>query len=111
MFNFKEQAEQVFFQKKIVMGVTRFKGEIDGNMIDSCAVLIAAPLNVQGGNALGFGVAKVAYGESLNFQDFVKCDFPCEMELAFQTVTSASGKTKEILRAVRPVQVPRPPKE
>lgn len=111
MFNFKEQAEQIFFQKKIVMGVTKFKGEIDGNTIDSCAVLIAAPLNDQGGNAKGFGIAKVAYGNSLNFHEFAKFEFPCELELAFQTVTNASGKTKEVLRAIRPVQVQRTPKE
>lgn len=111
MFNFKEQAEQIFFQKKIVMGVTKFKGEIDGNEIDSCSVLIVAPLNEQGGNSRGFGIAKVAYGSSLNFHEFSKFDFPCEMELAFQTVTNASGKTKEVLRAIRPVQVNRSPKE
>lgn len=104
MFNFKEQAEQVVFQKKIVMGVTKFKGEIDGNLIDSCSVLFAAPLNDSAGNAKGFGIAKVAYGDSLSFHDFAKVEFPCEMELAFQTVTNANGKTREVLKAVRPVQ-------
>lgn len=108
MLNFKEHAEQIFFQKKIVMGVTKFKGEIDGNELDSCTVLVATPLNEQTGNAKGFGIAKVAYGSSLNFHDFAKFEFPCELELAFQTVTSASGKSKEILRAVRPVQATRP---
>lgn len=108
MLNFKEQAEQVFFHKKIVLGVTKFKGEIDGNELDSCTVLVATPLNEQTGNARGFGIAKVAYGTSMNFHDFAKFEFPCELELAFQTVTSASGKSKEILRAVRPVQATRP---
>lgn len=107
MFNFKEQAEQVVFYKKIVMGVTKFKGEIDGNVIDSCSVLFAAPLNDQSGNAKGFGIAKVAYGDSLNYNDFAKMEFPCEMELAFQTVTNANGKTREVLKAVRPVPVAR----
>lgn len=104
MLNFKEQAEQVFFQKRIVMGVTKFKDVIDGKEIDSCSVLIAVPLNEQGGNAMGFGFAKVSYGNSLNFHEFSKVQFPCEMELAFQTVTSSSGKSKEVLRAIRPVQ-------
>lgn len=107
MVNFKEQVEQIFFQKKIVMGVTKFKGDIDGNQLDSCTVLVATPLNEQSGNAKGFGIAKVSYGTSLNFHDFAKFEFPCELELAFQTVTNASGKSKEILRAVRPVQVQR----
>ena len=87
MLNFQEQ-RQMEYVKKIVMGVTRFKGTIDGNEIDNCNVLIAAPLNDSAGNAQGFGIAKVAFG-------------PCDMEVAFQTVTNASGKQKEILKDVR----------
>lgn len=111
MFNFKEQAELVF-QKKIVMGVTKFKGEIDGNEIDSCTVLIATPLNDSTGNAKGFGVGKLQYGTSEDYRDFDKFEFPCELEMAFQTVTNSQGKTKQILRAIRPVQASsRVPKE
>ena len=99
MLNFQEQ-RQIEYVKKIVMGVTRFKGTIDGNEIDNCNVLIAAPLNDSAGNAQGFGIAKVAFGDSSNFERFNGLNFPCDMEVAFQTVTNASGKQKEILKSV-----------
>ena len=100
MLNFQEQ-RQIEYVKKIVMGVTRFKGTIDGNEIDNCNVLIAAPLNDSAGNAQGFGIARVAFGDSSNFERFNGLNFPCDMEVAFQTVTNASGKQKEILKDVR----------
>lgn len=98
--NFNAQAE-LTYQRKIVMGVTRFKGEIDGNHIDSCSVLIAAPLSDNAGNGIGFGVAKISYGDSLNFNKFQHLTFPCEMELAFVQQTNASGKSREVLKDVR----------
>lgn len=98
--NFNAQPELVY-QKKIVMGITRFMGEIDGNSIDSCSVLMAAPLTDNTGNARGFGVAKVAFGKSINFQKFDGLSFPCEMELAFGTETNASGKLKDVLKDIR----------
>lgn len=98
--NFNAQAE-LTYQRKIVMGVTKFKGVIDGNNIDTCNVLIAAPLSDLSGNGKGFGIAKISFGVSDNFNKFVAVQFPCEMDLAFQTVTNPSGKQKEVLKDIR----------
>ena len=38
MLNFKEQANQLNYEKVIVMGVVPFKNVIDGNQIDVCKV-------------------------------------------------------------------------
>ena len=52
--------QQPLFERAIIMGVTRFKGEIDGSEIDSCTVFRAAPFNDASGNAMGLGLAKVS---------------------------------------------------
>lgn len=98
--NFNSQNELVY-QRKIVMGVTRFNDVIDGKQIDTCSVLIAAPLSDASGNGKGFGVAKISFGNSANYNKFANVNFPCEMDLAFQTETNASGKQKEVLKDVR----------
>lgn len=104
MINF-DKFNELKYEPRIIMGITRFKGEIEGSSIDSCSVLIAAPLNDTSGNAVGFGVAKIGYGDSGNFDKFRNLRFPCEMECAFMQVTNASGKTKEILKDIRPIPV------
>ncbi|ULJ60113.1 hypothetical protein MIS33_10815 [Wielerella bovis] len=103
--NFNEQTPLIY-QKKIVMGVSRFKGEVDKTQIDNCNVLIAAPLSSDTGNAKGFGVAKVPFGKSDNFNKFLGVTFPCEMELAFTTETNASGKQREVLKDIRLIAPP-----
>ena len=95
------QAHELQYQKRIVMGVTKFKGEIEKNNIDSCSVLIAAPLPDNGNNK-GFGVSKIPFGNSDNFfKYFNGLTFPCELELAFVSETNASGKERTVLKDVR----------
>lgn len=100
MFNFNE-LNQVQYVKRIVFGVTKYKGKVDDNEIDTCNILIAMPLDVDSGNALGIGVAKVRYGDSTNFDKFKGLTFPCELEVAFTKMTNAGGKSKEVLKDVR----------
>ena len=81
-------ANDVQFTKRIVMGVTKFRDEIDGELVDTCNVLVAAPLDVDSGNAMGFGTAKIRFGESVNYQRFVR-------------VTNAGGRSKDVLKDFR----------
>lgn len=94
-------ANDVQYTKRIVMGVTKFRDEIDGELVDTCNVLVAAPLDVDSGNAMGFGTAKIRFGESVNYQRFAGLDFPCELELAFVRVTNAGGRSKDVLKDFR----------
>lgn len=94
------QTPELQYQKRIVMGVTKFKGEIQGSNIDMCKVLVAAPLP-DNGDAKGFGVSKISFGDSANFTRFAGLTFPCELELAFVNETNSSGQEKIILKDVR----------
>lgn len=103
MLNFKEQAEQLHYEKRIVMGAVPFKDTIDGKQIDVCNVFIAAPFDRERG-AIGFGTAKVGFGASQNIHRFEGVELPCLMEVAFHTITSGSGKSKTVIKDVRPVR-------
>ncbi|MDO4433727.1 MAG: hypothetical protein Q4B82_04020 [Alysiella sp.] len=103
MLDFKSQA-QLVYEERIIMGITRYKGEVEGNKIDSCSVLVAMPLDISKGNALGFSVVKIPYGDSSNFDKFQRIEFPATMQCAFQSVATGSGKEKTILRDMKPVQ-------
>ena len=95
--------QQPLFERAIIMGVTRFKGEIDGSEIDSCTVFRAAPFNDASGNAMGLGLAKVRFGSSSNFDRFTGMTFPCELEIEFARVTNGSGKEILVMKDFRPV--------
>lgn len=93
--------QQPVYERAIIMGVTRFKGEIEGAQIDSCTVFRAAPFNDATGNALGLGLAKVRFGDSANFERFAGMKFPCELEIQLARVTNSSGKETVIMKDFR----------
>ncbi|MDO4694174.1 MAG: hypothetical protein Q4A62_06055 [Eikenella sp.] len=96
-----DMLQQPVFERAIIMGVTKFKGEIEGNTIDSCTVFKAAPFNDATGNALGLGLAKVRFGDSSNFDRFKGLSFPCELEIQLARVTNGSGKETVVIKDFR----------
>lgn len=100
MLNFKAQQEQVSFEKVIVMGVVPFKDKIEGKEVDVCNVFIASPFDNSRG-ALGFGVAKVKFGTSMNVHRFSGVELPATVEVAFKNTTSGSGKPQRIIHDIR----------
>lgn len=100
MLDFNSAAQQKY-ENAIIMGVTKFSGDIDGQTIDSCTVFIATKFNDETGNAAGFGVAKVRFGQSDNFKHFDGITFPCNAEVLFERVTNGAGKQTSVLKDVR----------
>lgn len=74
MVNFAAQS-QLVYERRIIMGLTKFKGTIEGTAMDTCNVLIALPLNDTSGNGVGFGVAKVPFGTSNNYDRYSRLEF------------------------------------
>lgn len=109
MLNFKQQQEQVSYEQRIIMGVTKFNEKIDGVLVDTTNVFIAMPFNYETGSAMGFGVSKVKFGTHQNYHRFVGVDFPCTADVAFKTVTNSSGKQQVVMvdfRLSQPQQKP-----
>lgn len=92
---------QVKYEQAIIMGVTKFQGDIDGQKIDTCTVFVATKFNDETGNAAGFGVAKVKFGSSINFGRFANVQFPTGAEVLFERVTNGAGKQTSILKDVK----------
>ena len=105
-----EKLNQQQYEVAIIMGVTKFKGEIEGNQIDTCTMFRATPFNVESGNAVGVGLAKLRFGDSSNFEKFKNLKFPMEMELLIGRTTNSSGKETAVVKDVR-FQVVQNPKE
>ncbi|QOG52334.1 hypothetical protein IBX84_05700 [Neisseria gonorrhoeae] len=57
------ETSQVTTYTATLLGAKKFKGEIDGNKIDSCTVLVASPMP-SNGNAVG-SVAMESTGKGL----------------------------------------------
>lgn len=105
-----DQLNQQQYETAIIMGVTKFKGEIEGNQIDTCTIFRATPFNAESGNAVGVGLAKLRFGDSSNFEMFKNLKFPMEMELLIGRTTNSSGKETAVVKDVR-FQVVQNPKE
>ena len=58
------EQNQIVQYPATLLGAKKFKGDIDGNKIDSCTVLVATPMPSATGNAVGFTAANMRFGES-----------------------------------------------
>ncbi|WP_066568893.1 hypothetical protein [Snodgrassella sp. CFCC 13594] len=92
---------QPAYERAIIMGVTKFQGEIEGSKIDTCTVFIATKFNDETGNATGFGVAKIKFGSSINFGRFNGVQFPTNADVLFERTTNGAGKQTSILKDVK----------
>ena len=103
-----EQLNKQDYETAIIMGVTKFKGEIEGSHVDTCTVFKATPFNAESGNAVGIGLAKLRFVDSSNFEMFKNLKFPMEMELLIGRTTNSSGKETAVVKDVRFQVVPNP---
>ena len=71
-----------------IIGVKKFSGNIEGKEFDYCRIIVATPLDVTQGNALG--MSAVEY----NFEHFKNQKFPIEADLDVEIVTT--GKTQKV---------------
>ena len=96
-----DQLNQQQYETAIIMGVTKFKGEIEGSNVDTWTVFKATPFKAESGNAVGIGLAKLRFGDSSNFEMFKNLKFPMEMELLIGRTTNSSGKETAVVKDVR----------
>lgn len=73
------ETSQVTTYTATLLGAKKFKGEIDGNKIDSCTVLVASPMP-SNGNAVGFTSESMKFGDSHNFEKLKNLKFPCAVD-------------------------------
>lgn len=87
-------------QKALVVGVKKFKGDVEGNHYDSCKVRVLMQVS-DTGNEAGLNVVELAYGDSSNFTVLSKMNFPvmCDLDIEFQL---KNGRPVMTLLAIEP---------
>lgn len=89
--------------KATVIGVKKFKGEVEGNHYDNCKVRIMMRVSPDAENETGFNVVELRYGHSDRYDALARMNFPFEADLVMDTVARA-GKLENVLFEVKPVQ-------
>ena len=74
-----------------IVGVKKFKGDVEGKHYDSCKVLVLNALDSSQDTAMGSSVSEYKFGESANFERFRGQAFPFMAELELSLVTN--GRT------------------
>jgi len=90
-------------QRATVVGVKRFKGEVEGNHYDTCKVRIMFRVPPDSENEAGFNVIDVRYGRSEKFEGLARMPFPFEADLQFESV-ARNGRMENMLFEIKPVQ-------
>lgn len=90
------ETSQVTTYPATLLGAKQFKGEIDGNKIDSCTVLVASPMP-SNGNAVGFTAASMKFGDSHNFEKLKNLKFPCAVDVTVAMESTGQRLSAEIV--------------
>ncbi len=96
-----------FPAKATVVGAKHFKGEIEGKTFDSTKVFVLTDMDTTNGNAIGQGVAEYNFGDSTNFQRYMRdLAYPCECEMMMEMVTTGKRQTMRIV-SLKPANQPK----
>lgn len=70
-----------------VLGVKRFKGDVEGKQYDNTKLIVVMDTSERSGNAMGMDATEMPYGDSSNFDKFQGMKFPCQLELTVNLTT------------------------
>lgn len=90
-------------QRATVVGVKKFKGDVEGNFYDNCKVRVMMPVPGDSETEAGFNVVDMKYGKSENFDAIARMQFPFEAEI-FLDLQVKNGRTEMALVKIQPVQ-------
>lgn len=84
-----------------VTGLKSFKGNIDGQDMDSCTVFVEAKL--KGENSKGYASQSYKWGKSENAKKISHLEFPFVAEILVEDVTDGRGGFSQEVIDVRPI--------
>lgn len=71
-----------------IVGVTQFKGDIDGRAYDQTKCLVMLPFPSTRGTAIGYDAIGANYGDSRNFDKFKSRDYPLVVDAEYELTTA-----------------------
>ncbi|WP_375591617.1 hypothetical protein [Chitiniphilus eburneus] len=85
-----------------VLGAKGFKGNIDGQEMNSTTLFVETRLDESKGTQRGFGVAEYRYPDIALFESMKGHQFPHEAIIEIDMVASGKGQMKTILLGWKP---------
>lgn len=83
-------------QTMTLIGVKRFKGDIEGQQFDTCKLRFLMPVQSDAINEMGFGIAEFTYGTSSNYEQFKGVKLPVEVDVTLEMVVRSNKPVFEI---------------
>lgn len=90
--------------KMHILGMKKFKGNVDGQDYDSTTVFVRMRQDDSKGTAKGFVGQDLRFGDSSNFDKLSSLTFPFEAEVETDTVSNGKGGMKTIIVDLKPLQ-------
>jgi len=89
--------------KMHVLGMKKFKGEVDGNKYDSTTIFVRMRQDDSKGTAKGYVGQELRFGDSSNYDRLASLNFPFEAEVETDTVSNGKGAMKTIIVDLKPI--------
>lgn len=86
-----------------VTGMKKFKGEIDGRMIDSTTVFVETKMDDRNGNRRGHCTTNFSAGKSDVYDKLGSIELPAEFEIEWDTVSNGT-RTQQIIVGIQPAK-------
>lgn len=83
-------------QTMTLIGVKRFKGDVEGQQFDTCKLRFLMPVQADAPNEMGFGIAEFAYGSSGNYEQFRGVKLPAEVDVTLEMVVRSNKPVFEV---------------
>lgn len=93
--------------KMLVLGIKKFKGEIEGVQHDTTTVFVRMKQDETKGTAKGYVGQDLRFGDSTNYDRLQNHTFPLEADLEMETVSNGKGGMKTIVVDLKPIAAPK----
>ena len=92
--------------KMTVLGLKKFKGEVDGQYYDSTTVFVQMKQDESKGVAKGYAGQDLKFGDSSNYDKLAHLSYPLEADIELETITTGKGGMKTIVTHFKPLVSP-----
>lgn len=83
--------------KMTVLGMKKFKGDVEGVNYDSTTVFVRMKQDESKGTAKGYAGQDLKFGDSSNYDKLSHLSFPLEADIELETITTGKGGMKTII--------------
>ncbi|UXY14092.1 hypothetical protein N8I74_12260 [Chitiniphilus purpureus] len=87
-----------------VMGVKGFKGEINGDSLNSTTIFVQNALDETKGTQKGFSATEHRFPDVSLYEAMKNHSYPHQAELELELVATGKGDSKTVLRAWHPIR-------